>query len=189
MSEERDSRINIEDFARVQMRVGQIREAEKIEGSRKLIRLMVDIGTEMRQVVAGIADVYDPESLLNRKVILVATLKPVRLMGVESDGMIVAASVHGKPVLATFNEEVPNAELAIRGEGAMSRAATTAGTQPIVVLPRPLGDSFNIEIGSLVKMAFSGCLPVVRFCMCFKRRQLCLDVCCREYRFDSTRDL
>jgi methionine--tRNA ligase beta chain len=108
MSEERDSRINIEDFARVQMRVGQIREAEKIEGSRKLIRLMVDIGTEMRQVVAGIADVYDPESLLNRKVILVANLKPVRLMGVESDGMIVAASVHGKPVLATFNEEVPN---------------------------------------------------------------------------------
>ena len=79
MSEERDSRINIEDFARVQMRVGQIREAEKIEGSRKLIRLMVDIGTEMRQVVAGIADVYDPESLLNRKVILVANLKPVRL--------------------------------------------------------------------------------------------------------------
>lgn len=108
MSEERDSRINIEDFARIQMRVGQIREAEKIEGSRKLIRLMVDIGTEIRQVVAGIAEVYNPESLLNRKVILVTNLKPVRLMGVESDGMIVAASVDGKPVLATFNEEVPN---------------------------------------------------------------------------------
>jgi methionyl-tRNA synthetase len=108
MLEERDSRINIEDFARIQLRVGQIREAEKIEGSRKLIRLMVDIGTEMRQVVAGIAEVYNPESLLNRKVILVTNLKPVRLMGVESDGMIVAASVDGKPVLATFNEEVPN---------------------------------------------------------------------------------
>jgi len=111
MSEETGSQINIEDFARVQMRVGQVLEAEKIEGSRKLIKMRVDIGTEVRQVVAGIAEAYEPSSLLNRKVVIVANLKPARLMGVESNGMIVAASVDGKPVLATFTEEVPNGAL------------------------------------------------------------------------------
>jgi methionyl-tRNA synthetase len=104
-------KISIEDFAKIQMRVGQILEAEKVEGSRKLIKLRVDIGTEVRQVVAGIAEAYDPGSLLNRKVILVANLKPARLMGIESNGMIVAATVDGKPVLATFAEAVPNGAL------------------------------------------------------------------------------
>ncbi len=93
------------------MRVGQIIEAEKIEGSRKLIKLKVDIGSEVRQVVAGIAEAYEAASLVNRKIILVANLKPARLMGVESNGMIVAASIGGKPVLATFTEEVPNGAL------------------------------------------------------------------------------
>ncbi len=111
MSEEDLSQISIEEFARVQMRVGQVLEAEKIEGSRKLIRMKVDIGTEVRQVVAGIAEAYEPESLLNRKVVIVANLKPARLMGVESNGMVVAASVDGRPVLATFVEDVPNGAL------------------------------------------------------------------------------
>jgi methionyl-tRNA synthetase len=105
------TQISIEEFAKVQMRVGQILEAEKIEGSRKLIKLRVDIGTEVRQVVAGIAEVYEPANLLNKKVIVVANLKPAKLMGVESNGMIVAASVAGKPVLATFVEEVANGAL------------------------------------------------------------------------------
>ncbi len=108
MSEELLSQISIEEFAKVQMRVGQILEAERIENSRKLIKLKVDIGTEVRQVVAGIAEAYEPASLLNRKVVIVANLKPAKLMGVESNGMIVAASIDGKPVLATFAEEVPN---------------------------------------------------------------------------------
>lgn len=103
--------ISIEDFARIQMRVGQVLEAEKIEGSRKLIKLRVDIGTEVRQVVAGIAEAYDPAALVNRKVVIVANLKPAKLMGVESNGMIVAASIDGKPVLATFTEDVPNGAL------------------------------------------------------------------------------
>ncbi len=111
MSEEILSQISIEEFARIQMRVGQVLEAEKIEGSRKLIKLKVDMGTEVRQVVAGIAEAYEPASLLNRKVVIVANLKPARLMGVESNGMIVAASVDGKPVLATFTEEAPNGAL------------------------------------------------------------------------------
>jgi methionyl-tRNA synthetase len=111
MSDETVSQISIEDFARVEMRVGQILEAEKIEGSRRLLKLRVDIGTEVRQVVAGIAEAYEAASLLNRKVIVVANLKPARLMGVESNGMIVAASADGKPILATFCEEVPNGAL------------------------------------------------------------------------------
>jgi methionyl-tRNA synthetase len=101
-------RISINDFAKVQMRVAQVLEVEKIEGSRKLLKLRVDIGDEVRQVVAGISEAYAPEDLLNKKVILVANLKPVKLMGVESNGMIVAASDGGKPVLATFTEDVPN---------------------------------------------------------------------------------
>jgi methionyl-tRNA synthetase len=110
-SPEKPSQITIEEFSKVQMRVGQILEAKKIEGSRKLIKLRVDIGTEVRQVVAGIAEAYEPASLLNRKIVLVANLKPARLMGVESNGMIVAASIDGKPVLATFTEDVPNGAL------------------------------------------------------------------------------
>jgi methionyl-tRNA synthetase len=111
MSEETLSQISIEDFAKVQMCVGQILEAEKIEGSRKLLKLRVDIGAEVRQVVAGIAEAYEPASLLNKKVVIVANLKPAKLMGVESNGMIVAASADGKPVLATFNEDAPNGAL------------------------------------------------------------------------------
>ena len=105
---EESPRISINEFAKVQMRVGQILEAEKIEGSRKLLKLRVDIGDEVRQVVAGISEAYAPEDLINRKVVLVANLKPAKLMGVESNGMIVAASDGGRPVLVTFNEEVPN---------------------------------------------------------------------------------
>jgi len=69
------------------MRVGQVLEAERVAGSRKLIKMRVDIGAEIRQVVAGIAGAYEPESLVNRKVILVVNLKPAKLMGVVSDGM------------------------------------------------------------------------------------------------------
>ena len=106
-----EPKISIDDFAKVKMRVGQILEAEKVEGSRKLMKLKVDIGTEVRQVVAGIAEAYDAASLLNKKVVLVANLKPAKLMGVESNGMIVAASIGGRPVLATFAEDVPNGSL------------------------------------------------------------------------------
>jgi len=106
-----DDRISIDDFARIQLRVGQIVEAEKVKGSRKLIKLMVDIGSEIRQVVAGIAEAYEPEALINKKIVLVANLKPAKLMGIESNGMIVAATADGKPVLTTFTENVPNGAL------------------------------------------------------------------------------
>jgi methionyl-tRNA synthetase len=103
-----EPKISIEDFSKVRMQVGQILEAEKIEGSRKLVRMRVDIGSEVRQLVAGIAESYDPPSLVNRKIVVVTNLKPAKLMGVESNGMVVAASVGGKAVLATFSEDVPN---------------------------------------------------------------------------------
>jgi methionyl-tRNA synthetase len=108
---EAEPRITIEEFGKVQMKVGQVLEAEKVPGSRKLMRLRVDIGTEVRQVVAGIADAYEAASLLNKKVVIVANLKPARLMGIESDGMIVAATDAGRPVLVTFTEDVPNGAL------------------------------------------------------------------------------
>lgn len=103
-------KIGIEDFARVELRVGQIRVAEKVKGADRLLRLEVDIATEVRQIVAGIAEAYAPESLIGRKVVIVANLRPRKLRGLESNGMIVAASLgeHGKPVLAGFLEDVEN---------------------------------------------------------------------------------
>ncbi len=101
-------KIAIEDFAKVEMRVGQIKTAERIVGADKLLKLMVDIGSEVRQICAGIAQFYEPESLVGRKVVVVVNLAPRKLRGVESNGMIVAASVgpEGRPVLAAFTEDV-----------------------------------------------------------------------------------
>jgi methionyl-tRNA synthetase len=104
-----DGKISIDDFLRVEMRVGQVKHAEKVKGADKLLRLEVDIGSEVRQVVAGIALAYEPEKLIGRKVVIVANLAPRKLRGLESNGMIVAASIgdEGKPVLASFLEDVP----------------------------------------------------------------------------------
>jgi methionyl-tRNA synthetase len=100
-------KIGIEDFAKVEMRVGQIKTAERIIGADKLLKLTVDIGTEIRQICAGIAQYYEPEKLIGRKVAVVVNLAPRKLRGVESNGMIVAASVgpEGRPVLAGFPDE------------------------------------------------------------------------------------
>jgi methionyl-tRNA synthetase len=102
--------ITIDDFAKVELRVGQVKVAEKVKGADKLLRLEVDLGTEVRQIVAGIAKAYDPEKLIGRKVVIVANLAPRKLRGLESQGMIVAASLgdEGLPVLAGFLEDVPN---------------------------------------------------------------------------------
>ena len=102
-------KIPIDDFLKVDLRVGQVLWAENVKGSDKLIHMKVDIGEpEPRTIVAGIAEAYKPEQLLNRKVVIVANLQPRKLRGIESNGMIVAASVaDGKPVLAGFHEEIP----------------------------------------------------------------------------------
>jgi methionyl-tRNA synthetase len=103
------AKIAIEDFAKVELRVGQVKSAEPVAGANKLLQLQVDIGDEVRQIVAGIATVYKPEALIGRKVVVVTNLQPRKLRGVESNGMILAASAgpDGSPILAGFLEEVP----------------------------------------------------------------------------------
>src|SRR5271165_690608 len=103
-----DGKISIDDFAKVELRVALVKTAERVKGADKLLRLEVDLGTEVRQLVAGIAEAYTPETLIGRKVVIVANLAPRKLRGLESNGMIVAASPEGgKPVLASFLEDVP----------------------------------------------------------------------------------
>jgi len=93
----------------VDLRVGLVLTAERVKGSDKLMHLTVDIGeAQPRTIVAGIAEAYGPDQLLNRKVVIVANLQPRKLKGLTSNGMIVAASVEGgKPVLAAFLEDIP----------------------------------------------------------------------------------
>ncbi|SEF38553.1 methionyl-tRNA synthetase [Caloramator fervidus] len=100
--------ITIEDFDKIDLRVVKILEAEKIKGADKLLKLKVDLGGEERQIVSGIAKHYEPEKLIGKKVILVANLKPVKLRGVESFGMILAASTEDKEklVLATVDDDI-----------------------------------------------------------------------------------
>jgi methionyl-tRNA synthetase len=103
-----DGKITIDDFAKIDLRVGLVKVAERVPKSDKLLRLEVDLGTEVRQVLAGIAEAYAPETLVGRKVVIVANLAPRKMRGLESNGMIVAASLEGgKPVLASFLEDVP----------------------------------------------------------------------------------
>jgi methionyl-tRNA synthetase len=103
-----DGKIGIDDFSKIELRVAQVKVAEKVKGADKLLRLEVDLGTEIRQIVAGIAEAYAPETLIGRKIVIVANLAPRKLRGLESNGMIVAASLEGgKPVLAGFLEDVP----------------------------------------------------------------------------------
>jgi methionyl-tRNA synthetase len=102
-------KIEFDDFAKVDLRVGVVLSAERVKGADKLLHLKVDIGEPVpRTIVAGIALAYEPEKMIGRKVVIVANLNPRKLRGIESNGMIVAASLEGgKPVLAGFLEDVP----------------------------------------------------------------------------------
>jgi methionyl-tRNA synthetase len=102
-------KIDIEDFVKVDLRVARILSAERVKGADKLLHLTVDAGeAEPRTIVAGIATAYEPEKLIGRKVVIAANLQPRKLRGIESNGMIVAASLEGgKPILAGFLEDVP----------------------------------------------------------------------------------
>jgi methionyl-tRNA synthetase len=105
------STIQIDDFVKVELRAATVLEAERVPKADKLLRLRVDIGeAEPRQLLAGIAQHYAPEDVIGRKIIVVANLAPRKLRGLESNGMLLAASVgeDGRPVLATFGEDVPN---------------------------------------------------------------------------------
>ena len=104
--------MKIEEFERLDLRIGRIKDAARIEGSKKLIKLEVDIGSgdeheRNRQLVAGIADEYKPEELIGKLVPVLVNLEPKKLMGVESQGMLLAVSVDGKPVLLHPDKDVP----------------------------------------------------------------------------------
>ena len=100
--------ITIDDFAKVELRVAQILVAERVPKADKLLRLEIDLGYEKRQILAGIAQHYEPEKLIGRKIVVVANLAPRKMRGLESNGMLLAASLEGgAPVLAGFLEDVP----------------------------------------------------------------------------------
>ena len=102
-----DAKITIDDFAKIDLRVAKIIVAERVPKADKLLRLEVDLGYEQRQILAGIAEAYEPEALIGRKVVIVANLAPRKMRGLESNGMIVAASIEGgKAVLAGFLEDI-----------------------------------------------------------------------------------
>jgi len=98
--------ITIDDFLRVNLRVARVVSAERIEGADKLLKLQLDLGTERRQIVAGIAKAYAPEALVGKSIVVVANLKPAKLRGVESQGMLLAADLDGRPIVATFEDDV-----------------------------------------------------------------------------------
>ena len=93
---------------KVELRVAKVLAAERVPKSKKLLKLQVDTGTEQRTIVAGIAEAYEPEALVGRTIVIVANLQPAKLMGIESNGMVLAGSPDGgKPVLVSFDEPLP----------------------------------------------------------------------------------
>jgi methionyl-tRNA synthetase len=100
--------MSIDDFMKVQLRVAKVLAAEAVPKSKKLLKLTVDAGTEQRTIVAGIADAYAPEQLVGRTIVIVANLQPAKLMGIESNGMVLAASTEdGKPTLVSVDDSMP----------------------------------------------------------------------------------
>jgi methionyl-tRNA synthetase len=107
-------KLSIDEFMKIDLRVAKILTAERVPNSKKLVKLSVDLGTEQRIVVAGIAEAYEPDALVGRTIVIVANLKPAKLMGIESNGMVLAASAEGgKPMLLSF-EEPPAAGTRVR---------------------------------------------------------------------------
>lgn len=99
-----DDRVTYDEFMRIDLRVARIVSAERVPNSRKLVKMTIHLGTEERTIVAGIADAYEAEALVGRTIAVVANLKPVKLMGIESNGMLLAATGDdGRPVLLTFD--------------------------------------------------------------------------------------
>jgi len=99
--------ISFDEFKKMDLRVGEIVQAERVPGTDKLIKLEVDIGTEKRTMVAGVADVYSPEDLRGKKLVVIVNLKPAVIRGIESQGMLLAAEVEGKAIIPFFEGDVP----------------------------------------------------------------------------------
>ena len=100
-----DNRISIDEFMKIDLRVARVLKAERVPNSKKLMKMEIDLGVEKRTIVAGIAEAYEADALVGRHVAIVANLKPAKLMGVESNGMVLAASPDGgKPMLVAFDQ-------------------------------------------------------------------------------------
>ncbi len=100
--------ITIDDFMKIDLRAAKVLAAERVPKSKKLIKLTLDLGYEQRTLAAGIAEAYEPESLVGQHVVIVANLAPRTLLGIESNGMVLAASVEGgQPVLVSFETPLP----------------------------------------------------------------------------------
>jgi methionine--tRNA ligase beta chain len=99
--------ITYDDFIKLDIRIGTVTSSEKVQGTDKLIRLEVDLGEETRQVVAGMALTYTPEDFIGKQVPILVNLEPRKLRGIESQGMILAADVGGKPIMLIPEREVP----------------------------------------------------------------------------------
>lgn len=101
-------KLSFDKFLQTELRVARIVAAERVEGTDKLLRLQLDVGEfGPRQIVAGIAAAYETDPLIGKRIVIVANLKPARIRGVESEGMLLAADLDGRPILATFDEDVP----------------------------------------------------------------------------------
>lgn len=98
--------ITYDDFAKLELRIGTVRDAVRVEGSRKLLKLRVDIGSEERQILAGVGTVYTPEEMISRQIVIIINLAPRMMMGLESQGMLLAADGENGPVLLQPQKEV-----------------------------------------------------------------------------------
>jgi len=98
--------INFEEFQKIDLRIAKVISAEKVKDSEKLLKLEIDIGKEKRQIIAGISKFYEPKELIGREIVVVVNLEPRTLMGLESQGMVLAASDEGRSILLKPDKEV-----------------------------------------------------------------------------------
>jgi methionine--tRNA ligase beta chain len=105
--EEKMDIVTFDEFKKMDLRVALILKAERVPGTTKLLKLEVDLGTEKRTMVAGIADTYSPEELVGKKLVVIANLKPAVIRGIESQAMLLAAEVEGKATIAFFDRDIP----------------------------------------------------------------------------------
>lgn len=103
--------ITFEDFAKIEIRIGRVLSAEKVEDADKLLKLEVDFGAEKRQIVSGIAEFYQPEDLVGKQTTFVVNMEPRKIRGLESQGMIMAVDVDGKCVIMSPDKEVPDGSI------------------------------------------------------------------------------
>ena len=102
------SQITIDDFMKTSLKVATVKKCEKVEKSKKLLKFLLEVGSEERQVVSGIAEFYTPEELVGKKVVLVYNLKPAKLCGIESQGMLLCAEKDGKVCLISPEKDMPS---------------------------------------------------------------------------------